>query len=344
MPDLETKYLGLKLKNPIVASASPLSDSLDGMLALEHAGVSAIVCSSIFEEQIFHEGTALSHYLSYGVESYSESVTYFPEFADFTIGPEKHLDLISKAKTKLEIPVIASLNGVSPTGWTKWAKLAQDAGADAIELNEYYLPTDPQVSSEDVENRYLELLHLVKSQVKIPVAVKMSPFFSSIPNMCQRMVNQGADGLVLFNRFYQPDFDLETLEVVPHLVLSRSDELRLPLRWVSLLYGRIPTDFAITSGVHCGADVLKSMMAGASVVMIASELLRNGLQRVQEILVELRRWMLEHEYESIYQMKGSMSALHISDSSAFERANYMKTLQSWTHDPTGSLPDSWGIY
>lgn len=343
MPNLETKYLGLKLKNPLVASASPLSDSLDGMRRLEEAGAAAIVCSSLFEEQIFHEGLMLNHYLSYGSESYSESTSYFPEFNDFAVGPEDHLKLIRRAKECIQVPIIASLNGSSNTGWTEWARLAQDAGADAIELNEYHLPTDPQVSSEDVEHRYLEVLHMVKSYVTIPVAVKMSPFFSSIANMCQRLVNQGADGLVLFNRFYQPDLDLENLEVVPRLVLSSSDELRLPLRWTAILYGRIPTDIAITSGVHTAEDAIKCVMAGASVSMIASELLKHGVGRLTEILAGMQTWMEVHEYESISQMRGSMSQLHVADPAAFERANYMKTLQSWRNDPTGSMSYSWGI-
>jgi len=344
MANLETSYLGLKLKNPIVASASPLSDSLDGMLRLEEAGAAAIVCSSLFEEQIFHDGLALNHYLSYGTDSNSESTTYFPEFNDYSVGPEEHLRLISKAKDRLSIPIIASLNGVTSTGWTEWAKLAQEAGADAIELNEYYLPTDPQVSSEEVEHRYLKVLHLVKSCVQIPVAVKMSPYFSSTANMCQRLVNQGADGLVLFNRFYQPDFDLDNLEVVPRLVLSSPEELRLPLRWVAILYGRVPTDFAITSGVHGADDVLKCLMAGASVAMMASELLRHGLGRIGEILTEIDGWMEKREYESIKQLKGSMSQLHVADPASFERTSYMKTLQLWRHDPTGAMPARRGIF
>jgi dihydroorotate dehydrogenase (fumarate) len=338
---LDTEYLGLKLKNPIVASASPLSDTIDGMKRLEDAGASAIVCSSLFEEQIFHEGLALNHYLTYGCESTHESTSFFPDYETFSIGPEAHLRLIAQAKQQLNIPIIASLNGVSPTAWTEWAKLVEEVGADAIELNEYYLPTDPQVSGEDIENRYLEVLHMVKSHVKIPVAVKMNPFFSSIANISERFVNQGADGLVMFNRFVQPDFDLETLEVVPHLVLSNSSELRLPLRWVAILWGRVPTDFAITTGVHSAQDVLKSIMAGAKVVMMASELLRNGVQRIGEILSELEAWMNEHEYESLNQMRGSMSQIHVADPAAFERANYAKALQTWRPDPTGTMP--WGI-
>ncbi len=329
MAELKTKYLGLELKNPILASASPLSDTLEGMQQLEEAGVSAIVMSSLFEEQIENEAHALDFYLSFGTESYSESLTYFPENMNFDIGPQRHLDLLKEAKQKIKVPIIASLNGCSPGGWTDWARLAQEAGADAIELNEYYLPADINLTGGEVENRYIEVLRMVKEHVSIPVSIKMNPYFSSTANMCKRLVENGADGLVLFNRFYQPDIDLENLEVSPQLVLSHHHELRLPLRWVAILYGRINADLAITSGIHSASDVLKSMMVGAKVTMMASELLRHGLGRVGVILNEVRHWMEENDYESIEQMQGSMSQINVADPSAFERANYMKVLKSW---------------
>ena len=330
MSNLSTRYMGFQLKNPLVASASPLTETVEGMLRLEEAGVSAIVMSSLFEEQIAHEGKALAHFLHLGSESYAESVSYFPELHDeFHIGPGQYLELISQAKRRLQVPLIASLNGCSPGGWTEWAKLCEEAGADALELNEYYIPTDPEISGAQIEARYLEILQNVKARTKIPVAVKLSPFFSSTANMCSRLVDAGANALVLFNRFYQPDFDLEHLEVVPRLVLSRSEELRLPLRWVAILYGRVNADFAITSGVHTHLDVIKAMMAGARVVMLASELLRSGIHRVTEILAELSCWLQENEYPSIELMQGSMSQIHVADPAAFERANYMKALNSF---------------
>ncbi len=337
MVNLRTQYLGLNLKNPVVASASPLSETLDGMRRLEEAGAAAIVMSSLFEEQLTHESRALSHFLSLGSESYGESLNYFPDISQFQVGPEKHLELIQKAREALDIPVIASLNGVSTGCWTDWARLAEEAGASALELNEYYIPTDPLVTGAEVEERYLQVLREVKRHVNIPVAVKLSPYFSSTAHMSGRLVEAGADALVLFNRFYQPDFDLELLDVVPRLVLSRPEELRLPLRWVAILYGRIKTDFAITSGVHTFSDVLKSMMAGAKVAMMASELLRSGAGRIKEILKDMSSWMEQHEYESVKLMQGSMSQLNVADPAAFERANYMRTLQSWRPDPMAAL-------
>ncbi len=329
MPDLQTTYMGLNLKNPIVASASPMSDSIANLKRLEEAGAAAVVMSSLFEEQITMEGQALNHYLSYGAESYSEATTYFPEISSFEIGPQKHLDLIAEAKRKLAIPVIASLNGSSPTGWTDWAHMAEQAGADALELNEYYIPTDPDVPGSHIEERYIEVLRMVKQKVSIPVSVKLNPYFSSTANMCKRMVESGACALVLFNRFYQPDIDLENLEVVPNLILSSAHELRLPLRWTAILYGRVKADLAITSGIQSASDVLKAMMVGACVTMMASELLRHGPERITAILSDIVAWMNEHDYESIRQMQGSMSQQHVDDPAAFERANYMRTLQSW---------------
>lgn len=327
--DLSTTYMGLKLKNPIVPSASPLSENVDTVKALEDAGASAIVVYSLFEEQITHETGALDHYLSFGSESYSEATSYFPEPEEFNMGPFEYLDHIANLKKAVDIPVIGSLNGVSSGGWEKYAKNIQDAGADALELNIYYVPANPNISGSEVETMYVDTLKTVKEMVTIPVAVKLSPFFTSMANMAKKLDNAGADALVLFNRFYQPDFDLEKLEVVPNLVLSTNWEMRLPLRWLAILYGHVSASLAATSGIHNHLDVIKIMMAGGDVAMMASELLRNGVGRVSEILGELKNWMEENEYDSIDLMKGSMSQKSVAEPAAFERANYMKLLQSY---------------
>jgi len=335
--DLTTTYMGLTLKNPIVPSASPLSESLDTIQEMEDAGAAAIVMYSLFEEQITWQSHQLDHYLSYGVESFAEATNYFPDMAHYHIGPEAYLKLINQAKIVTDIPIIGSLNGVSTGGWIEYAQKIEEAGADALELNTYYIPTDIGMPGTEVEQMYLDVVHDVKNSVSIPVAVKLCPYFSAPANMAYRLAQIGIDALVLFNRFYQPDFDLENLDVVPHLVLSNPHELRLPLRWVAILYGRVPTDFAITSGVHTHEDVLKSLMAGAKVAMMASELLRNGIKRIDEILTDMTNWMEEHEYESVAQMQGSMSQQHVAEPAVFERANYMKVLHSWRPDPTGQL-------
>ena len=332
--DLSTTYMGLKLKHPIVASASPLSHTLDGIRALEEGGASAIVLYSLFEEQIEGESHMLDHYLSYGTETFAEALDYFPDLDNYNIGPEQYLNLIRAAKAEVNVPIIASLNGVSTGGWIEYATRMEEAGADALELNIYYIATDPTVSSAEVEELYLNIVRDVRAAVKIPIAIKVGPFFSSFANMAVRLVEAGADALVIFNRFYQPDLDLEALEVVPNLVLSRSDELRLPLRWTAILDGKVKTDIAITSGVHTYEDVLKGLMAGASVTMMTSELLRSGAGRVNEIIGDLRSWMDEHEYVSVKQMRGSMSQRNVAQPDAFMRANYMKVLQSWQSDPT----------
>jgi dihydroorotate dehydrogenase (fumarate) len=334
--DLSTSYLGLKLNHPIVPSASPLSQSLAGIRRLEDAGAAAVVLYSLFEEQIEGESHLLDHYLSYGADSFSEALSYFPEMDSYNVGPDAYLNLIRQAKSTVEIPIIGSLNGASPGGWVEYARHIQDAGADALELNLYYIATDPQISGNAIEEMYLEVVQAVKSEVSIPVAVKVGPYFSSFANTAFRFAQAGADGLVLFNRFYQPDFDLEHLSVTPNLVLSSPHELRLPLRWVAILYDRVPVDFAITSGVQDYTDVLKGLMAGADVMMMASELLRNGVQRIGEVKDELQRWMEEHEYTSVAQMQGSMSQKNVAEPAAFERANYMKVLHSWRVDPTGA--------
>jgi dihydroorotate dehydrogenase (fumarate) len=335
--DLSTTYLGLKLKHPVVPSASPLSQSLDGIRRLADAGASAIVMASLFEEQIEGESHLLDHYLTYGTESFAEALSYFPEMESYNVGPNAYLELIRNAKAAVDIPIIGSLNGVSIGGWTEYARYIQEAGADALELNIYNIATDPTLTGTAVEQMYLDVVRAVCAEVSIPVAVKVGPYFSSFANMAYRLSAAGATGLVIFNRFYQPDFDLEHLTVTPNLVLSSQYELRLPLRWTAILYGRVPVDLAITSGVHTHEAVLKGMMAGARVTMMASELLRNGVQRIGEIVEAMKAWMEEHEYESVVQMQGSMSQQNVAEPSAFERANYMRVLQSWQLDPTGVL-------
>jgi dihydroorotate dehydrogenase (fumarate) len=329
--------MGMNLKSPLVASASPLSMNLSSLRSLEDAGAAAIVMHSLFEEQIHQESQQLDHYLSYGVNSFAEALDYFPDLDRYNVGSDGYMNLIYKAKQSIDVPIIGSLNGVSHGGWIKHAKKIEEAGANALELNIYYVAADVDVTGAEVVEMYLDIVKAVKDVVTIPVAVKLSPYFGSMANTAKRLTEAGANALVMFNRFYQPDFDLDHLEVVPHLVLSNSNEMRLPLRWVAMLYGRVPVDFAITSGVHTHEDVLKGMMAGAKITMMASELLRNGVQRFGEIETALVDWMEEHEYESIEQMQGSMSQIHVAEPAAFERANYMKVLQSWQQDPTGVL-------
>ena len=335
--DLKTSYLGMELKNPIVPSASPLSEKIDNLKKLEDSGAAAIVMHSLFEEQINEESNTLDHYLTYGTESHAEAMHYFPEPHQYKAGPDKYLNLIRQAKESLDVPVIGSLNGVSAGGWIDFATRIQEAGADALELNIYYLPTSVEMTGDNVEKMYVDVVADVKKTVDIPVAIKISPFFSSMANMARKLVDAGADGLVLFNRFYQPDFDLEQLEVVPHLVLSSNFDTRLPLRWIAILFGRLQVDFALTRGVSSHEDVLKGLMAGANIVMMTSEILRNGIPRIGEILGDLTQWMEEHEYESVRQMQGSMSQIRCPEPAAFERANYMKVLHSWRPDPTGKM-------
>ena len=329
MADLTTTYLGLKLKNPLVASASPLSEKIDNVRRLEESGVSAVVMYSLFEEQILRESLQLDHFLNFGTESFAEATTYFPEMGHFTLEPEVYVDRLHNIRQAVSIPVIGSLNGVSTGGWIEYARKIEQAGADALELNLYYLPTDPDLTSAELEDTYVQLVSDVHNSVKIPLAVKLSPFFTTLPNLARRLVKAGAQGLVLFNRFYQPDFDLEELTVVPNLELSTSSELRLPLRWVALLYGRIHADFAITSGVHTPEDMIKAIMAGASATMVASELLSDGIGRAAEMIAGFQNWMEEKEYISTTQMKGSMSQRAIADPAAIERSNYMKVLNSY---------------
>ena len=329
MLDLSTKYLGLKLKNPLVASSSPLCKDIGNLLRLEDAGVSAVVLHSLFEEQINLESNELDRYLSFNTDAFAESLSYFPDMGAYNIGPEGYVEHIRKAKEAVDIPVIGSLNGVSTGGWIKYAKMIEDAGADALELNIYYLPTSFELNGPQVEKIYCDLVSHVKASIKIPVAVKLGPYFSSLPNMARQLDTAGADAMVLFNRFYQPDFDLESLEVVPNLVLSNSHELLLRLHWTALLFGNVKADLAITGGVHTAEDVIKSMMAGAKVSMMTSALLRHGIDYAATLQTNMVEWMMDHEYESIQQMQGSMSYRSVSEPAAFERANYMKVLSSY---------------
>lgn len=334
--DLTTTYLGLQLKNPLVASASPLTRKVEHARHMEDSGIAAIVTHSLFEEQIIHESLELDHFLSRGTETFAESLTYLPDIGTYSIGASAYVDDLKRLKDTVSIPVIASLNGVSTGGWISYAKRMEEAGVDALELNIYYIPVDPDITSAELEDAYVQLVKDIRAEVQIPIAIKLSPFYTALPNFARRLVEAGANGLVLFNRFYQPDFDLEELEVVPHLVLSNSNEMRLPLRWIALLYGRLDADFALTSGIHTAADALKATMAGASISMVASTLLQNGIGKTQDILNDLQTWMEEKEYDSITQMKGSMSMQAVAEPAAFERANYMRVLSSYDDDGTGT--------
>lgn len=332
MADLGTRYLGLELRSPLVASASPLTGDLDGLKRLEAAGAGAVVLPSLFEEQIFHESLEVDRVLATGAESFPEALSYFPELADYDTGPGSYLALIERAKAELAVPVIASLNGSSTGGWVRHARLLAEAGADALELNVYRVAADPDVAGAEVERGYLELVSAVRDAVALPLAVKVGPFFSAPANMARGLVAAGADGLVLFNRFYQPDLDLETLDVTPHLVLSTSEELRLPLRWIAILHGRIDACLAATTGIHTGQDAAKALLAGADVAMMTSALLRNGPEHLASVEAELVAWLDEHEYESVDQLRGSVSQVASADPEAFERANYMRELASFSSD------------
>ena len=327
--DLTTTYLGMKLRTPLVPSASPLSDEIDNIKRMEDAGASAVVLSSLFEEQLLLDRYELHHHLTHGAESFAEALTYTPEPDDIRLGAEDYLERIRKAKEAVAIPIIASLNGISIGGWTDYANLIQEAGADALELNIYYIPTDPTLTGAEVEQTYLDILTIVKSLVTIPVAVKLSPFFSNLANMARRLDEAGADALVLFNRFYQPDIDLDNLVVRPNVILSTPQALRLPLRWIAILYGRVRADLAATSGFHTAQDVIKMLMAGANVAMLCSVLLRHGVNHIRLIEEGLRQWMEERGYESVGQMRGSMSQIHCANPGEFERAQYIRALHSF---------------
>jgi len=331
MVDLSTEYLGLKLRTPLVPSASPLSQEISSIKRLEDAGASAVVLYSLFEEQLRQESLELDYRLAEHTESFAESTSFFPQATEFHLGPEGYLEHIRKAKEAVKIPIIASLNGTTVGGWTRYAREIQQAGADALECNIYYIPTDPNLSSAQVEQTYIEILSAVKSSVTIPVAVKLSPFFSNLANMAKRLDATGANGLVLFNRFYQPDIDLEELEVKPNVLLSTPQALRLPLTWIGILYGRIKAGLAASSGVHEPQDVIKLLMVGANVTMLCSTLLRNGINHIRYIEQGVRDWMEQHEYESVQQMRGSMSQIRCADPGAFERAQYMRAVKGIQH-------------
>ena len=329
MIDMRTTYLGKELKNPLVASASPLGKDLDALRRMEDAGCAAVVLHSLFEEQIEVENDELDRHYWNAADVGAEAMQMFPDLEATALGPQEYLNHLRKVKQSLGVPVIASLNGVSKGGWTRYAKLMEEAGADALELNIYFVPTKFHQSGFDVEHEYVTLVQEVRSAVKVPVAVKLGPYFSSFANVAKQLNNAGADALVLFNRFYQPDFDLENLEVVPSLVLSRSNELKLRLHWAAILFGQLDCDVAITGGVHTAEDVLKSMMAGAKVAMMTSAILEHGPDYFRIVRDDLRRWMEEHEYESIRQMQGSMSLRRVPNPQAFERANYVRVLSSY---------------
>lgn len=327
--DLTTTYLGLTLKTPLVASASPLSQEIATIKHLEDVGASAIVLYSLFEEQLRRDEQALHHHLSVGTDSFAEATSFFPDHMEYRVGPDGYLEHIRKAKEAVDVPIIASLNASSIGGWTKFARQIEEAGADALELNVYNIPTDADMSSAEVEQTYIDILQSVKATVQIPVAMKLSPFFSNMAYMAKRLDQAGANGLVLFNRFYQPDINLETLEVEPHVLLSTPQAMRLPLRWIAILYGKIAADMAATSGIHTADDVIKMLMVGANVTMVASAMLKNGVGYLSLLEESLREWLLRHEYESVQQMRGSMSQLRCPDPSAYERAQYMRALTSY---------------
>ena len=329
MVDLSTTYLGLTLKNPVVPSAAPLSSDLDTIKQMEDAGAAAVTLHSLFEEQIAFEEEALSHYLQHGTDAYAEALSYFPASSEYRREPEDYVELIRRAKEAVEIPIIASLNGVTPGGWTRYASEFEEAGADAVELNVYFIPTRIDLMSYDVEDLYVKLLQHVKKHVDIPVAMKLSPYFSAMFHMATMLDAEGADGLVLFNRFYQPDLDIEELQVVPNLQLSTPMEMRLPMRWIAILYGHLDCSMALTSGIHSYQDVIKAVMVGADVANVCSVLLKEGVGKISELIGGLDAWMEEHEYESVEQMKGSMSQKSVAEPAAFERANYMKVLNSY---------------
>lgn len=330
MSDLSTKYLGLNLKSPLVASASPLCESVDNIKRLEDHGLAAVVLPSLFEEQLQLESLAVDADLSRGADSFPESTNFFPEMQTYNLGPDGYLELIRHAKESVRIPVIASLNGCSTGGWLEYARLMEQAGADAIELNIYSIVTDPAETGSKVEQAYVDLVHHLKRSIGIPLAVKLSHFFTAPANIAVRLDEARADGIVLFNRFYQPELDIDHLEVTPTLTLSRPEELLLRIHWAAILYGHVRADLGITGGVHGSRDVIKSILAGAKVAFMTSALLRNGVQHAAHVLTEMNRWLNEHEYSSVQQMCGSMSRSSVADPGAYDRGNYMKVLSSYT--------------
>ncbi len=329
MIDLSTSYMGMNLKNPIVASSSPFWEDIKNIKKAEKSGAAAIVLHSLFQEQTEIEQEELNRFLVEGSESYAESITYYPEIKEFKFLPDQYVDLVKEAKQNSTIPIIGSINGVSDGGWIKYAQKIENAGADALELNIYYIPTDFSKNCVEIEQNYSNLIKAVKQKVKIPIAVKLSPYFTSTPNILKTFEKAGADAFVIFNRFYQPDIDIENLEVTPNLILSSSEELRLRIRWSAILYGKIRPDIAITGGIHTSNDVIKSMMAGAKVSMMTSSLIKNGISHIEKVISETTNWLLNHEYDSIKSIQGLMSQRNVSSPSAYERANYMKLLGSY---------------
>ncbi len=329
MIDLSTNYMGINLKNPIIASSSYLWEDPNNIKKAEKSGASAVVLHSLFEEQLEIEQEELNEFLLQGTESYAEALTYFPEINDFKFAPDEYIELLKEVKDSSGIPIIGSLNGVSEGGWIKYAKKIEEAGADALELNIYYIPTDISIDSTKIENNYVNLVKSVKQKIKIPLAIKLSPYFTSTPYLLKKIEEAGADAFVIFNRFYQPDVDINNLEIFPNLVLSRSEELRLRLRWAAIMYGKIKPDIAITGGVHTGSDVIKTIMAGANVSMTTSALIKNGIGHVEKILSEVEEWLSNNNYESIKEIQGLVSQKNVLEPSAYERANYMKTLGSY---------------
>jgi dihydroorotate dehydrogenase (fumarate) len=329
--DLSSSYLGLAIKSPLVVSPSPLCEDLGNVRRMEDQGAGAVVLHSLFEEQIRIESQQLDRFLSETDHQFAEATSYFPDMTAYNFGPDGYLDYLRRCREAVDLPVIASLNGVTSGGWIEYARLMEQAGASALELNIYYLPNDPELTGEQVERSYCDLVRDVTQSVAIPVSVKLGPYFSSMANMAQRLEAAGARGLVLFNRFYQPDFDLEALEVVPNLILSNPYELLLRLHWVAVLYGNVNVDLAITGGVHSATDLIKCMMAGANAAMMTSALLRMGISHIGKTINEALVWMDEHEYSSIRQMQGSMSRKKAAQPSAFERANYMKVIGSYAY-------------
>jgi dihydroorotate dehydrogenase (fumarate) len=329
--DLSTKYLGMQLRTPLVASASPLSHEISGIRKLEDAGASAVVLYSLFEEQLHKEALELELHLNAGTESFAESLTYFPHSCEFNTGPDEYLDHIRKAKAAVDVPIIASLNGATLGGWARYAKQVEQAGADAIECNIYFIPTNTETPGAEIEKSYTDILREVKISVNIPVAAKLSPFFSNLAHTAKKLDQMGTDGLVLFNRFYQPDIDLEELAIKPNVLLSSPQEFRLPLTWIGILYGRVRASLAATTGVYTAEDVIKLLMVGADVTMLCSALLRHGIDHLRHVEKGVLQWMEEHEYESVQQMQGSMSQQRCPDPGAFERAQYMRAVKGLQH-------------
>ena len=332
MIDLSTKYLGIQLKNPLVASASPLCENIEHIKQMEKSGIAAIVLHSLFEEQVILQEKELNYALTQQTESYAESLSYLPDINDYHFAPDEYVDYIAKVKKAVDIPIIGSLNGISNSGWIRYGKKIEEAGADALELNIYYLPTTKTSSCQEIEQIYLDLVKRLRQNITIPIAVKLSPYFNSIPGITDQLAEEGADGLVLFNRFYQPDIDLTEMSVIPNLELSRSSELRLRLRWVAILYQKVKADLAITGGIHTIEDIIKGILAGANVTMMTSALLEKGIPYIDELIKGTEEWLRRHQYHSINEIRGLLSQQNVKETDAFERANYMKVLKSYHYE------------